>query len=441
MIKKMYANIKKNNFWRTLLSNSFSAFIGDSGAAIINLIIVIILIKLIGNDGYGVLILSQTYMLIMDVLLNVQSWKGVIQYGQKALTENNKTDFYGYIKIGCILDISTAIIGGIASILLSGIVGNILGWNEQLILCSQIFSLTIFSHFAGTPTGLLRILNKFNLVAIQKIISAIIKLVSFTSLWILKGHISIINAIIIYTIADIIGNLLLIFFAIHVFRKKYHITEMLKAKLPINYKDFIHFTLWGTLSEIVDLPITYFDVFIVSFLSINLVAVYKVFQQIVSILNKVSTPIYQAILPQFSELTAKGEKEKGYEIVLKIRNFILLAMGTISLVIGFSSPFWLKLVYGNLYAIYWYVLLVFLITQTILLSYTTIHPYFISLGKTKQSAIYVLIANIIYMVIAIGTIKAGGLIALVICNFIQGVIVIGLKIYNINKTLGKRRCC
>ena len=83
MITKFYNKIKKSEFWKTLLSNAFFAFIGDSGAAVINIVIVIILIRLIGDDGYGVLVLSQTYMMIMDVLLNVQSWKSVIQYGQK----------------------------------------------------------------------------------------------------------------------------------------------------------------------------------------------------------------------------------------------------------------------------------------------------------------------------------------------------------------------
>ena len=66
MISRIYNKIKTNNFWKTLLSNTFSAFVGDSGAALINLIIVVILIKLIGDDGYGILVLSQSYMLIME---------------------------------------------------------------------------------------------------------------------------------------------------------------------------------------------------------------------------------------------------------------------------------------------------------------------------------------------------------------------------------------
>ncbi len=438
MISRIYNKIKTNNFWKTLLSNTFSAFVGDSGAALINLIIVVILIKLIGDDGYGILVLSQSYMLIMDVVLNIQSWKSVIQYGQKSIVEHDVNNFYSYIKIGCILDISTAIIGGVFSTLLAGIVGKLFGWNNELILCSQIFSLTIFFHFAGTPTAILRILNKFNLVAIQKICSAFIKLLSLTIIWVIKKHISIVNAVIIYSIADIIGNLLLIFFAVHIFRKKYRINKLIKANIPSDYKEFITFTLWGTASDIVDLPITYFDVFIVSFLSIKLVAIYKVFQQIASILSKVTTPIYQAIMPQFSELSAKGLKQRGYDIVLKIRNAILLFVLPFSLIIGLTSPLWLKIIYGNIYASYWYILLLLLITQTLMLSYSTVHPYFISLGKTKQSAIYVLISNVIYMFLAVSTIKMGGLISLIICNFIQGSIVVLCKVHDVKKMLNKK---
>ncbi len=435
MITKFREKVMNNNFWKTLLSNAFSAFIGDSGAAVINLVIIIILIHLIGNNGYGILVLAQSYMSIMDVLLNIQSWKSVIQYGQKALVEQNEKDFYGYIKIGSILDISTAIIGGIVSIFIASAVGMLLGWSSELVLCAQIFSVTIFSHFAGTPTAILRIFNKFSLVAVQKIISALLKLSVLIAVWLFKDQVSVVHAVMIYSLADIVGNLLLVYFAIHTFRKKYQLRKIVKASIPHDYKEFIHYTLWGTASEIVDLPIAYFDVFIVSFLSIELVAVYKVFQQITSILTKVTTPIYQAIMPQFSELSAKGLKERGYEVVLKIRNAILIIMGGVSLVIGLSSYLWLGIIYGDIYASYWYVLLIFLLTQTILLSYTTIHPYFLSLGKTKQSALYVLIANVIYMVIAIGTIQFGGLIALVICNFIQGAIVVLLKVHDIKKVL------
>lgn len=433
MISKILNKIKKDNFWKNLFSNSFWAFFGDSFASIITLLVTIILIRTIGNSNYGLLVLGQSYMQVMDVLLNIQCWKSVIQYGQKAIVNKRNNDLYAYIRLGCILDISTAIIGGIVSLALASVIGKIFNWQNELILCAQIFSLTIFTHFSGTPTAVLRILNKFKLVAYQKIISSLIKICSLLLIMIYYKKVTLIFAVTVYSITDIIGNLLLILFAGYVFNKEYGIKNLLKKELPTDKKSFISFTLWGTLSEIVDIPVNYFDVFIVSYLGTNLVAVFKVFKQVISILSKLTTPIYQAIMPQFAELTAKGNKKRGYEIVKKIRNVILTIMLPCSFILGITSIIWLDLIYGSIYAENWYILLIYLFVQTLASSYTTIHPYFITLGNAKQSALYVLIANIVYMFLALILANEFGMLGLVISYFIQSSIVISLKIKHIKK--------
>lgn len=434
LILNLISKIKNNNFWKNLVKNSFWAFFGDTFSSIINLIITIILIILIGNTGYSILILAQSYMSIMDVLINVQCWKSVIQYGQKALVNNNKIAFLEYVKLGCALDIFTALLGGITAFLLANFIGNALNWSSELILCTKIFSLTIFSHFSGTPTAILRILNKFNYVAIQKIVSSLIKIFSLLFILIFYKNISVISVIIVYSITDVIGNILLIFFAFYIFSKRYNIKELLFRTKIMKDIDFIKFTFWGSISEIVDIPVNYFDVFILSYLNTELISVYKVFKQLVAILSKLTTPIYQAILPQFSELSAKGLKRDGYRIVIKIRNLILKLIIPIALVVGFSSPIWLNLIYGKIYANNWLILLILLLVQSFALSYTTIHPYFISIGKVKKSALYVFIANVIYVFFAICLTKKFGMIALVFSYLIQCSIVICLKVREIKRS-------
>lgn len=432
-VKKIIVKIKSNKFWANLFKNSFWAFFGDSVASIMNLIVTIVLIHLIGDDGYGIFVLSQSYTLVMDVLLNVQCWKGVIQYGQKALIKNDASSLCGYVKLGCIFDILTAIIGGLVSFYLSSFIGQIFNWSSEMIFVSKIFSLTIFFHFSGTPTAILRIFNKFNMVALQKVIASTLKLGILTIILLYQNTITLPLATVAYCCADIVGNLLLVIFAGVVFHKKYGLKKLFTCKLPKDSKTFIKFTIWGTLSEVVDIPVNYFDVFIISLLGAGQVAVFKVFKQITSILSKLTTPIYQAIMPQFSELSAQGNQKRGYEIVIKIKKAILFIIGPIAVIIGISSPIWLNLFYGPLYAKYWYVLLLYLLIQTFALSFTTIHPYFVSLGKVKESAIFVFVSNIIYIIIALLTVKHYGMIALIIAYFIQASIVIFLKVASIRK--------
>src|SRR5574344_510889 len=434
-IQQTYKKIMNDLFWKNMFTNSFWAFAGDSSASVINLIITILLIKLLGNYNYGILILAQSYMSIIDVIFNIQCWKSVIIFGQKSLVNNNQNNFLYYIKVGYIIDIITAMIGAIISYVFARIVGNVFNWTNEMIVCCQIFSFTVFSHLSGTSTAILRLLDKFNLVALQKFLTSIIKLVAFAFLMFANINTNLINATIIYSLTDIIGNLLLVIFALLVILKKYKIKTILTSKKTSDIKEFIKLTLWGTLSEIVDIPIQYLDVFIISILSTDLVSVLKVFRQIVNILQKVTSPLQQSLLPQFSELVAQNHIKRSYDVVIKIRNVVLKYGLQLAIVFGVSSILWLKWLYGDIYASYWYVLLIYLIIQTIALSYSTLHTLFLALNYQRESTIYTLVANVIYFICGYIFVYAFGLIGVVMAAGIQYFISIYLKDKKIKRTI------
>ena len=433
--KKILHKIKNDNFWKNLFKNSFWAFFGDASASAITFIISIILIKIIGSESYGILILAQSYMNIMDVIINIQSWRSTIQYGQKALVDGNDKELHSYVKLGCIMDISTAILCFIISILLPNLIGGFLHWSNEMILCSEIFAITIISHFAGTPTAILRLFNKYNLVALSKTLAAIFKITAIVAYYLITKNLNLVSSTIIFMLTDFIGNILLVVFAFYNYSKKYKISDIIKAKMPKDAKSFISYTLWGTLSEIVDLPVQTIDVFIVSVLGNATVAIYKIFKQIIGIISKVTGPIQQSILPQFSELSAKGNEKRGFEVVIKIHKTILKYTLPISILVGVTSYFWLGKLYDMTYANYWYILFIYLMIQTYALSYTTIHPFFITLGNMRINAIIEFTANIAYLIISYILVRAMGLLGITIAFLIQILLNIFLKYFCIKKMI------
>lgn len=433
--KKILHKIKNDNFWKNLFKNSFWAFFGDASASAITFIISIILIKIIGSESYGILILAQSYMNIMDVIINIQSWRSTIQYGQKALVDGNEKELHSYVKLGCIMDISTAILCFIISILLPNLIGGFLHWSNEMILCSEIFAITIISHFAGTPTAILRLFNKYNLVALSKTLAAIFKITAIVAYYLITKNLNLVSSTIIFMLTDFIGNILLVIFAFYNYSKKYKISDIIKAKMPKDAKSFISYTLWGTLSEIVDLPVQTIDVFIVSVLGNATVAIYKIFKQIIGIISKVTGPIQQSILPQFSELSAKGNEKRGFEVVIKIHKTILKYTLPISILVGVTSYFWLGKLYDMTYANYWYILFIYLMIQTYALSYTTIHPFFITLGNMRINAIIEFTANIAYLIVSYILVRAMGLLGITIAFLIQILLNIFLKYFCIKKMI------
>lgn len=433
--KKILHKIKSDNFWKNLFKNSFWAFFGDASASAITFIISIILIKIIGSESYGILILAQSYMNIMDVIINIQSWRSTIQYGQKAIVDGNDKELHSYVKLGCIMDISTAILCFIISILLPNLIGGFLHWSNEMILCSEIFAITIISHFAGTPTAILRLFNKYNLVALSKTLAAIFKITAIVAYYLITKNLNLVSSTIIFMLTDFIGNILLVIFAFYHYSKKYKIADIIKAKMPKDAKSFISYTLWGTLSEIVDLPVQTIDVFIVSVLGNVTVAIYKIFKQIIGIISKVTGPIQQSILPQFSELSAKGNEKRGFEVVIKIHKTILKYTLPISILVGATSYIWLGELYDMTYANYWYILFIYLMIQTYALSYTTIHPFFITLGNMRINAIIEFTANIVYLIVSYILVRAMGLLGITIAFLIQILLNIFLKYFCIKKMI------
>lgn len=434
-VKRFKHMAQHDEFWGSLAKNSMWAFIGDALASVVGLAITIILIHILGSDEYGIFVLGQTYMTIMDIIVNVQSWKGVIQYGQAAIVGKDLKQLGGYVRLGTVLDLSTAFLCGVLAITVAPFVGSILQWNDELIICSQLFSIVIFSHFAGTPTAILRLANRFDLVAWQKFLSAMLKLVAFGVIWILRTELSLTMVTVIYVIAETVGNLLLTVFAIVIYQKRFKLKYIFIKHKKTKTKEFVKYTLWGTLVDVFDLPVNYFDMFIVSTMGTDYVAVYKVFKQVINVFQKVTSSIQQSIMPQLSDLYARGKKKRGYEVIIKIRNVTLMTSIPVALLIGFSSPIWLNMFYGELYSNEWMYLLGLLLSYVIALSYASIHPYFLSLGKSKQTALYTLITNIVYIIVAYILVVRIGFGGMIVAFLIQSLSNICLKTISIRKEL------
>lgn len=434
-IQEIITKIKSDDFWKNLFKNSFIAVIGEGGASFINFFSVILLIKLIGNNGYAILILAQTYMTIIDTILNLQCWRSVIKFGEEAKAKKNETEFLGYVKLGTIIDIVTAILGTIVCFLMVDIVGYFLNWNDLTFVAAKIFSLVIISHFSGTPIAILRMENKFNLVSIQKIIASLLKFLMLLFVLIFKREISVINGVIIYAVTDFIANLILVGMALWVTHINYGIKKVIKANIPKKAKGFLKFTLWTSCSDITDIPVNYFDIFLISQLKLELVAVFKVFKQIIALVSKMAIPIYQVIFPQFSKLIACNKLDQAYNAVKKIQKFVITYILPFAILFGLTSYFWLEILFDSLYSQQWYVLAIYIIVHTISISFTTIHPLFISMGKVKEDFLYVLITNILYFIFAIILVKWLGMLGIVAAYAIQSFSIIWLKKRKIEKSL------
>lgn len=426
--KKKVVYALKNDFWSKLIRNVTTVIVGNGGSSIINFVVTCVMIRTVGNTDYGVFLLALQYMNLIDCIVNFQSWAGVIKYGSEAIVEKREDKLAAIFKSGFIIDIATAGLGSIIALLILPTVANFMHWDSNLVLLAALFSVEILFHLEGTSIGILRLYDKFNLTAIQSIISAILKLTLIGGYFLLGGR-SLIVITVLYVITDIFKHMLLVFYALRVLHEDMGIRKVVKSNLKLNDDKFIKYTIWNNFCYTVDVPVKYFDVFIISLISVNMVAIYKVFKQIIQILSMLINPISQAILPQFSELVAQNRTAEALRKVLKLRN-VILGCGTIAVVgsLLFGKPIFTWIL-GPEYGENLLLFEALFVVQIFLMSYTAIHPFFAALGVPRIDFMFTGITNLMYMLVTFVTVKTIGVYSIILAMAVQGISLIWLKCY------------
>lgn len=405
-----------------------TVIVGNGGSSIINFVVTCVMIRTVGNTDYGVFLLALQYMNLIDCIVNFQSWAGVIKYGSEAIVEKREDKLAAIFKSGFIIDIATAGLGSIIALLILPTVANFMHWDSNLVLLAALFSVEILFHLEGTSIGILRLYDKFNLTAIQSIISAILKLTLIGGYFLLGGR-SLIVITVLYVITDIFKHMLLVFYALRVLHEDMGIRKVVKSNLKLNDDKFIKYTIWNNFCYTVDVPVKYFDVFIISLISVDMVAIYKVFKQIIQILSMLINPISQAILPQFSELVAQNRTAEALRKVLKLRN-VILGCGTIAVVgsLLFGKPIFTWIL-GPEYGENLLLFETLFVVQIFLMSYTAIHPFFAALGVPRIDFMFTGITNLMYMLVTFVTVKTIGVYSIILAMAVQGISLIWLKCY------------
>lgn len=432
--KLLRDKIRGNEFWAKLAKNVSTIVLGQGGASAFNMLTSFVSAGFLGVAGYGSLMIGQTYMQAIDALLNFQSWQSVIRYGSICLEKRDERGLAASIKAAFLVDVISAVAGCIISFAIVGLVAGFLGWDSAATAAAVVFSFEILAHIEGAPTGLLRLFDKFNYVAIHAVVMAAVKLLLVGASMVLFGN----NVIVIacaYCAADVIKSLTLFFIAVHVARRRVGLIKIVKARrvdLPAGY---ISFTIWSNLETSADAPIMYFDVFFLSLLSSEVVGVFKFFRQLLSVLSLLSRPVQQAIMPQLAELIARGLNGRAYEVVRKIEKVVAKVVIPCAAIACLVVPPALAIFMDPLYGAYWYLFATLAALAAAGIVFSAIHPCFNAYGLSKQSTVITLISNIVYLIVSYLLLGKLGVMAIPLAMALQYLIVIGLKDIYIRKVV------
>jgi O-antigen/teichoic acid export membrane protein len=173
----------RDQHFRSLLKNSSYLAASQAVAAVASLAALALAGWSLGVELVGLLILIHSYVDAASNLSKFQSWQLIVRYGGHVLVSDDPSDFKAATSFSIGLDIISSIVGMIGAILLLPVLGPRFGIPAQYMTVALIYCTLIPTYASMTPSGVLRVLDRFDLISWQGTIQPISRAILGAIAW------------------------------------------------------------------------------------------------------------------------------------------------------------------------------------------------------------------------------------------------------------------
>lgn len=163
---------------------------GQGLAGLFGIIFLAIAARSLGPARFGLFTLALTYGQLFSNLSHFESWKGVIRFGALHLVERRSEQLARVLGFSAALDWISAIVGASAAIALAFLIGPLIHWSPELQRQAAAFAAALVLASGGTPTGMLRLFDRFDLLAFCEAFAPVIRTIGALIAWVIGGGVS-----------------------------------------------------------------------------------------------------------------------------------------------------------------------------------------------------------------------------------------------------------
>ncbi len=160
-----------------VLQNAGVLLGGRAANAVISLGYMAVAARLLGVREVGVLILINAFAQLVGEVVKFNSWQTVLHFGSGPLAAGERDKVQQVVRFTLFLDVASSLVGVAIAVTAALLFGERLGWSPADSPKAALYCLTILVMASATPIGLLRLFDRFDLIAAQAPISSLVRLV------------------------------------------------------------------------------------------------------------------------------------------------------------------------------------------------------------------------------------------------------------------------
>lgn len=173
--------------WSRMLRNA-GLVLGERAVfGLVNLAAAAVAVRAVGFEAFGAVVLVHAWARLIGDALRFQSWQAVLRYGAPALAAGDRERLQRLLTLCLRLDLIALAGSLVLAWIAAPYAAELLGWPESTAAAAPWYVLAILFMVSGTPTGLLRLFDRFGILAAQHAINATIRLFGALGVLLLEG--------------------------------------------------------------------------------------------------------------------------------------------------------------------------------------------------------------------------------------------------------------
>lgn len=205
---------RRRALWLKPIRNSGVLLTGRVAQGLISLAALAVAARALGSDAFGALVLLQSFALTIAAIGKFQSWQAILRYGAPALEANDIPRLGRLLKFCLLLDLASAVVGVAVVLVAIEPAMRLFGLPATLADAARGYvTVVLFMMLTATPTGVLRLLDRFDLMSAQGVVAPAIRLLGGAAVFAVGG--GLVEFLVVWFAAAALGRLVLFALAIH----------------------------------------------------------------------------------------------------------------------------------------------------------------------------------------------------------------------------------
>ena len=173
--RSVFGRLARNTVW-ILASRGFNSVVSVAYLAIAA--------RALGPERFGAFALILTYAQLLANLVQFQSWKGIVRYGALHMAAQRSDRLERLFGFAATLDFGSALTGAVIAVAGVPLIAPLFGWSQQDQLTVAIFAAVLLLTTGSTPSGILRLADRFDLTAYAEAVGPLIRLAGAIIVWV-----------------------------------------------------------------------------------------------------------------------------------------------------------------------------------------------------------------------------------------------------------------